>query len=132
MTTKAFLVLLAGVLLAALSAALSVRALVYVSVLLGLVFFYALVSVWLARKTTRVYATVAETQVLRGDSNFLRLKAVRKSILPAGGVTICWRDGNRSNAGIRNGSFRCRSIRHAEGSGGIIRRKKPRRRWPEG
>ncbi len=94
MTTKAFLVLLAGVLLAALSAALSVRALVYVSVLLGLVFFYALVSVWLARKTTRVYATVAETQVLRGDSNFLRLKAVRKSILPAGGVTICWRDGN--------------------------------------
>ena len=32
-------------------------------------------------------------QVLRGDSNFLRLKAVRKSILPAGGITICWRGG---------------------------------------
>lgn len=93
MTIRGMMFILSGALLAALAAALNVRMLSFLSAVIGVVLVYGLLSVWLARKTTRLYVTLEETQVLRGEQNALRLKAVRRSFLPAGGVTIRWRDG---------------------------------------
>ena len=93
MTIRGLLFFLSGILLASLSAALSARVLACLSAVIGLVLVYGFLSVWLARKTTRLFATVEESQVLRGEQNALTLKAVRKSVLPAGGVTVSWRDG---------------------------------------
>ena len=93
MTIRGMMFVLSGALLAVLAAALNVRMLSFLSAVIGVVLVYGLLSVWLARKTTRLYVTLEESQVLRGEQNALRLKAVRISFLPAGGVTIRWRDG---------------------------------------
>ena len=85
MTIRGMMFVLSGALLAALAAALNVRMLSFLSAVIGVVLVYGLLSVWLARKTTRLYVTLEENQVLRGEQNALRLKAVRRSFLPAGG-----------------------------------------------
>lgn len=100
MTIRGLLFFLSGILLASLSAALSARVLACLSAVIGLVLVYGFLSVWLARKTTRLFATVEESQVLRGEQNALRLKAVRKSFLPAGGVTVRWRDGESTKENV--------------------------------
>ena len=100
MTIRGLLFFLSGILLASLSAALSARVLACLSAVIGLVLVYGFLSVWLSRKTTRLFATVEESQVLRGEQNALRLKAVRKSFLPAGGVTVRWRDGESAKENV--------------------------------
>ena len=95
MTIRGLLFALTAALLAALSAALSVSALAYVSAVIGLALMYGFLSVWLARATTKIYMTLQEHQVLRGEPNMMRLKAAQKSILPAGAVVIRWRDGDQ-------------------------------------
>ena len=94
MTARGFLFLLSGALLTALAAALNVRVFAFLSAVIGFALVYGFLGVWLSRRTTRLFVSLDEPQVLRGEQNALTLKAVRKSILPAGGVTISWRDGD--------------------------------------
>ena len=98
MTSAAFLALLAAGCLSALSAALAVRAFLYVALLIALILFYAWLSAWLSRRTTRLYVSLSEQQVLRGEPDDLVLKAHRSSPLPAGALTILWREGEGDSA----------------------------------
>lgn len=94
MTVRGLLFFLSGMLLSVLAAALNVRAMGYLSLVIGLTLAYGLLSVWVTRKTTKLFVTLEEPQVLRGEENTLRLKAVKRSPLPCGGVTVRWRDGS--------------------------------------
>ncbi len=98
MTSAAFLALLAAGCLSALSAALAVRAFLYVALLIVLILAYAWLSAWLSRRTTRLYVSLSEQQVLRGEPDDLVLKAHRSSPLPAGALTILWREGEGDSA----------------------------------
>lgn len=106
MTIRGFLFFLSGALLAILASALNVRMLAYLSAVVGLVLAYGFLSVWLARKTTKIYAALEEPQVLRGEQNALRLKAVLRSPLPAGGVAVRWRDGTSARECVLWPGFR--------------------------
>ena len=79
MTTRGLLFLLSGALLTALAAALNVRVFACLSAVIGFALVYGFLCVWLSRKSTRLFFSLDEPQVLRGEQNALTLKAVRKS-----------------------------------------------------
>ena len=106
MTTRGLLFLLSGALLTALAAALNVRVFACLSAVIGFALVYGFLCVWLSRKSTRLFFSLDEPQVLRGEQNALTLKAVRKSLLPAGGVTVSWRDGETVRQAVLWPGFR--------------------------
>ena len=106
MTGAAFFLILSAAGLMALSAALDARVFAYLGGLLFFVLLYGMLSVWLARRTEKIYATLNEHQILRGEENALRLRAARRSVLPAGPVTVCWRDGAALKEAVLTPSFR--------------------------